>query len=172
MSRNTRLSLTHSLNDTHTFKKKYVDLTITKLHVFLKKCGQSSASFILFSSFSQHCDKYSTKFDYKSIDGVLGIRTQDRRIVGGPHSLITAIIHDETFANPVLMIIVRLLCPIIKVTISKLWWLSTPNSCPIWGPIWWSRFFVAQLMAKNSIKNGSGAVDKVVAGFQQVWPYG
>ena len=88
MSRNTRLSLTHSLNDTHTFKKKYVDLTITKLHVFLKKCGQSSASFILFSSFSQHCDKYSTKFDYQSIDGVLGIRTRDRRMVVADESTV------------------------------------------------------------------------------------
>ena len=36
----------------------------------------------LFSSFSQYNDKYNTKVVYKSIDGALGVRTRDRRMVG------------------------------------------------------------------------------------------
>ena len=42
--------------------------------------------FYLFSSFSKYNDKYSTKFDNNSVDGVLGIRTQDRRMVGAHRS--------------------------------------------------------------------------------------
>ena len=53
---------------------------------FYKKYGPNPASFCLFSSFSQYNDKYSTKFDYKSVDGVLGIRTRDRRMVGANES--------------------------------------------------------------------------------------
>ena len=38
--------------------------TLPVLNIFLKN-GTNSASFCLFSSFSQHNDKYATKFDYK-----------------------------------------------------------------------------------------------------------
>ena len=40
----------------------------------------------LFSFFSQCNDKYSPMFDFKSKDGVLGIRTRDRRMVGTDES--------------------------------------------------------------------------------------
>ena len=54
---------------------------------FLKKRGQTPPLFVLFSSFSRNNDNHSTKFDYgKSVDGVLGIRTQDRTMVGADDS--------------------------------------------------------------------------------------
>ena len=40
----------------------------------------------LISSFSQHNHKNSTKFEYKSIDSDLGIRTLDPRMVGADES--------------------------------------------------------------------------------------
>ena len=48
--------------------------------------GPNPASFCLFPSFSQHNDKYSTKFDYKSVDGLLEIRTLDRRTLDADES--------------------------------------------------------------------------------------
>ena len=59
-------------------------LTSTKLFFF--KYGSNKASFCLFSYFSQCNDKYSPMFDFKSKDGVLGIRTRDRRMVGTDES--------------------------------------------------------------------------------------
>ena len=47
------------------------------LVLFIFKYGPNPASFCLFSSFPQCNDKYSTKFGYTTIDGVLGIQTQD-----------------------------------------------------------------------------------------------
>ena len=40
----------------------------------------------LFSSFSQHNDKCSTKFDYKIVDSVRGIQTRDHMLVGADES--------------------------------------------------------------------------------------
>ena len=37
--------------------------------------------FVYFRPFSQYNEKYSTKCNYKSIDGVLGIQTPDHRMV-------------------------------------------------------------------------------------------
>ena len=54
----------------------------TPLSNVLKICAEPGL-FCLFSSFSQHNEKYITKLDlYNSIDGVLGTRTRHRRIVG------------------------------------------------------------------------------------------
>ena len=39
------------------------------------KYGPNPVSVYLFSSFSQRIEKYSAKSDYKSIDGVLNLRT-------------------------------------------------------------------------------------------------
>ena len=44
-------------------------------------------TFCLFSSFSKYNDNYSKQFDYKSVDGMLMIRTQDRMMVGADNSL-------------------------------------------------------------------------------------
>ena len=54
---------------------------ITKAKLYFKY-GSNPASVCLFSSFSQYNDKYSPIIDYKNIDGVLGIWTRDRRMVG------------------------------------------------------------------------------------------
>ena len=43
--------------------------------------GQTWPLFYL-CPFSQYNEKYSTKCDYQSLDGVLGIRTRDRRMIG------------------------------------------------------------------------------------------
>ena len=43
------------------------------------KYGQNPASFCSFWSFSQYSDKYSTKFDYKSVEGIW---THDLKMVG------------------------------------------------------------------------------------------
>ena len=43
---------------------------------FLKMWAKPELFLFIFV-FSQYKDEYSTKFDYKSVDGVLGIRTQD-----------------------------------------------------------------------------------------------
>ena len=53
---------------------------------FILKHGQSPDSFCLFSSLSQYNDKYSIKFDYKSIEGVIGIRIRDHGMVGANES--------------------------------------------------------------------------------------
>ena len=50
------------------------------------KYGPNPASFCFFSSFYQNNDKYCKKIYYQSVDGVLGIRTRDRRMVGGNKS--------------------------------------------------------------------------------------
>ena len=49
----------------------------------LKNTGQTRLLFIYIRTFSQHYDKYSTKFDYKqkSIDGMLGIQNLSGRMV-------------------------------------------------------------------------------------------
>ena len=57
--------------------------------VFFLKNGPNPASFwFIFRSFSQHKDKYSTNFtiNAKSIDGVLGSRTQGGRMEGADGS--------------------------------------------------------------------------------------
>ena len=60
-------------------------LEVSQTKMFFKY-GPNPASFCLISSFSQYNDKHSTKFDYKSIDGVLGIQTRDCRMVGTDES--------------------------------------------------------------------------------------
>ena len=42
--------------------------------------------FLFIFAFSKYNDKYRTKFEHKRIDGVLGIRTWDRRMVGADKS--------------------------------------------------------------------------------------
>ena len=58
-------------------------LSFIKAHFvkFFNIC-QIRPLFVLFSSFSQYNDKCGTKFDDKSMDGVLGNRTRECRIVG------------------------------------------------------------------------------------------
>ena len=48
--------------------------------------GQTRQLCVYFRPFSQNNDKCSTKLDYKSVDGVLGIRTQGRWMVGAEES--------------------------------------------------------------------------------------
>ena len=48
--------------------------------------GPNPDPFSFISSFYQCNDEYSKKIDHKSVDGVLGIRTLDRRMVGGDKS--------------------------------------------------------------------------------------
>ena len=43
--------------------------------------GQTLSLFDYFRPLSQYNDKYSTNYDYKSIDGVLGLQTQYHRMV-------------------------------------------------------------------------------------------
>ena len=59
---------------------------LPRISFLLKKYGPNPASFCLFSSFPQYNDKYGTIFDYKSIDGVLLIRTRDCTMVGAEES--------------------------------------------------------------------------------------
>ena len=54
------------------------------LNVF--NVGQTRPLFCFIFVFSQNNDKYSTKFDSKSVDGVVGIRTQEHRMVGAVNS--------------------------------------------------------------------------------------
>ena len=55
---------------------------------FFKKMGQTRPLLVYFRSFSQQKDKYSTNFTIndKSIDGVLGSRTQGGMMEGADES--------------------------------------------------------------------------------------
>ena len=57
--------------------------------VVLSNVDQTRPIFDFILSFSQHNDKYSTKFDYKwkKRGCVLGIRTWDCRVVGADESI-------------------------------------------------------------------------------------
>ena len=46
-----------------------------------KELNPTRPPFVYFRPFSQYNEKYSTKCNYKSIDGVLGIQTPDHRMV-------------------------------------------------------------------------------------------
>ena len=72
---------------THTLESTYLPNLLSKPpDQGYFKYGPNPASFCLFSSFSQYNDKFSTKFDSKSLDGVFGIRTRDQSLVGADKS--------------------------------------------------------------------------------------
>ena len=48
--------------------------------------GETRPLLIYFRAFSQKNDKYNSKFDYKNIDGELGIQTEDHWTVGADES--------------------------------------------------------------------------------------
>ena len=48
--------------------------------------GQTRPFFVYVNSFSECNDKYSTKFNNKSLDGVFGFRTLDNRMVAADES--------------------------------------------------------------------------------------
>ena len=64
-----------------TLFRPFIIVTIL-VRLFLK----ISATFCLFSSFSQYNDEYSSNFNYKSVDGLLEIWTRDHSIVGAYES--------------------------------------------------------------------------------------
>ena len=78
-----KLCITLSGNSGQCYK---ICFAVIAIQIKYRLNGTHPASFCLFLSFTRNNDKYSTIYYEKSLDDVLGIQTQDRRMEGADKS--------------------------------------------------------------------------------------